>query len=293
MQAAGWSHGQAFKATFSEGAVVYEKAEGAPRKVAGSQSRPIIDTNTDKLKKSLGGAAKVNIKAKGNRIIITALVAAIASILFNFYPQHAKAVLIGCECSGQVRRAFEAAGHYALSADLKPCTDGGNHYQGNMLDVVNQGWDVGIFHPNCQFLCCAGMHRTTRGLRPMSATDEAAEFFMACFNAPIGKVAVENPVGVMSTRFRKADQYVQPYQFGSDASKNTGLWLRGLPKLVADPAEYVAPRIVVAMNGKKYNRWGNQTDSGQNCLPPSATRSAERSVTYPGIAAAMAAQWGI
>lgn len=103
-------------------------------------------------------------------------------------------------------------------------------------------------------------------------------------SAPIPKIAIENPVGCISTRIRKADQYIQPYEFGEDASKKTGLWLKGLPKLIS--TGHIAPRIV---NGKK--RWANQTDSGQNRLAPSADRWQKRSETYKGVAEAMAEQW--
>jgi len=100
------------------------------------------------------------------------------------------------------------------------------------------------------------------------------------------KVAIENPIGIMSTLFRKPDQIIQPWQFGDDASKATCLWLRGLPLL--KPTKIIAPRLV---NGRP--RWGNQTDSGQNKLPPSTDRATLRSITYPGIAAAMADQWSV
>jgi hypothetical protein len=106
--------------------------------------------------------------------------------------------------------------------------------------------------------------------------------------APINKIALENPVGIISTRIRKPDQIIQPYQFGHDASKATCLWLKNLPKLV--PTNYIAPRIVVK-NGKEFKRWGNQTDSGQNKLGPSDERWALRSVTYQGVAEAMADAW--
>lgn len=112
--------------------------------------------------------------------------------------------------------------------------------------------------------------------------------------APVPRIAIENPVGAIGTRIRAADQFVQPYDFGDDASKRTGLWLKGLPPLVIDPAKRFSGRLVEwpRGSGKMVERWSNQTDSGQNRLGPSADRWAARSVTYAGIARAMARQWG-
>ena len=129
------------------------------------------------------------------------------------------------------------------------------------------------------------MHWTVRGMRDPKLTDDAIDFVRNLMVAPIQKIVVENPQGVISTRIRPADQYIQPYQFGHDASKKTGLWLKGLPKLTG--TNYVQPRNI---EGK--HRWANQTDSGQNRLGPSVDRWSKRSVTYQGIADAMAEQWG-
>jgi hypothetical protein len=129
------------------------------------------------------------------------------------------------------------------------------------------------------------MHWTTRGLRDPQLTEDALAFVKFLLGAPVPRIAVENPVSVISSRIRKPDQIVNPYQFGHDASKKTCLWLQGLPPL--EPTDYVHPRIV---GGRK--RWGNQTASGQNNLAPSADRWKIRSATYPGVADAMAAQWG-
>lgn len=193
-------------------------------------------------------------------------------------------ILIGCESSGTVRDAFARLGHDAWSCDLLPSEMPGNHHQGSLLDILGDGWDMLIAHPPCTYLCSSGMHWTTRGLRSAQLTKDALAFVRLLMDAPIARIAIENPVGCISTCIRPADQYIQPYEFGHDASKRTGLWLKGLPKLVA--TDHVAPRIV---NGKK--RWGNQTDSGQNKLPPSANRWKERSRTFPGIARAFATQW--
>lgn len=142
-----------------------------------------------------------------------------------------------------------------------------------------------IAHPPCTYLSVSGMHWTKRGLRDPQLTEDALEFVRLLMDAPIPRIAIENPVSVISTRIGKPDQIISPHQFGHDASKKTCLWLKGLPPL--QPTELIEPRIV---NGRK--RWGNQTDSGQNRLSPSPDRWKVRSATFPGIAAAMADQWG-
>lgn len=194
-------------------------------------------------------------------------------------------VLIACEFSGTVRSAFEDLGHDAWSCDLLPSDTIGNHYQGDVRDILNDEWDLMIAHPPCTYLCSSGLHWNKRRPERVSLTEEALEFVRLLLDAPIPRIALENPVGCISTRIRPYDQAIQPYQFGHDASKKTCLWLKNLPPL--RPTLFVEPRIV---NGR--SRWGNQTDSGQNKLPPSADRWAIRSETYPGIAAAMANQWG-
>jgi len=202
-------------------------------------------------------------------------------------------VLVACECSGVVRRAFAARGHDAWSCDLKPCTDGSpNHIQGDVLPVLARSWDLIIAHPPCTYLSVSGMHWTARGLRDPQLTEDALTFFRRLLDAPCPRVCVENPVGVTSTRIRPPDQWVQPWQFGDDASKRTGLWLRGLPLL--RPTGRVSGRFVEwpRGSGRMVERWSNQTDSGQNRLGPSDRRAADRAVTYPGLARCMAEQWG-
>lgn len=194
-------------------------------------------------------------------------------------------VLIACEYSGAVRDAFIAAGHDAMSCDLLPSEVPGPHYQGDVRDVVGDGWDLMVAHPPCTHLSVSGMHWTRRGLRDPQLTEDALDFVRLLLAAPIPRIALENPVSIISTRIRKPDQIVQPWQYGHDASKTTCLWLKNLPAL--QPTQIIEPRIV---NGRK--RWGNQTDSGQNRLSPSPDRWKRRSATYAGIAGAMAAQWG-
>jgi len=193
-------------------------------------------------------------------------------------------ILVACESSGAVRDAFRARGHFAMSCDLLSSEQPGPHHQGDVRELLGQEWDLLIAHPPCTYLSVSGMHWTTRGLRDPKLTEDALEFVRLFMDAPIERIAIENPVSIISSRIRKPDQIIQPYQFGHDASKKTCLWLKGLPLL--KPTQMVEPRII---NGKP--RWGNQTDSGQNKLPPSKDRWKLRSKTYEGIADAMAAQW--
>lgn len=201
-------------------------------------------------------------------------------------------VLIACECSGVVRRAFAARGHMAVSCDLLPADDGEieHHHTGSVLDILDMGWDLMIAHPPCTYLSVSGMHWTTRGLRDPKLTEDALDFVRILFAANIPLKCIENPVSVISSRIRKPDQIIQPYDFGHDASKKTCLWLEGLPLLIS--TKFIAPRLVKLSEGKWAQRWGNQTDSGQNRLGPSEERAKLRSETYKGIADAMAEQWG-
>lgn len=194
-------------------------------------------------------------------------------------------ILVACEYSGAVRDAFIAKGHEAVSCDLLPTDRPGPHYQGDVTDILYDGWDLMVAHPPCTYLSVSGMHWTRRGLRDPQLTEDALDFVKLLLDAPIEKIALENPVSVISSRIRKPDQIINPWQFGHDASKKTCLWLKNLPLLV--PTDIIEPRII---DGKK--RWGNQTDSGQNRLAPSEDRWKIRSETYAGIAKAMADQWG-
>lgn len=180
-------------------------------------------------------------------------------------------VLIGCEFSGIVRQAFRARGHDAWSCDLLPAEDGSPyHFQGNVRDHLDDGWDLGIFHPPCTFLAVSGA-RWFKDRRPEQ--EAALDFVRMLLAAPIEKTALENPVSVISTRIRKPDQIIQPWQFGHGETKATCLWLKDLPLLV--PTNIVEGRVARVHNA-----------------PPSAERWKERSRTLLGIAAAMAAQWG-
>lgn len=194
-------------------------------------------------------------------------------------------ILVACEYSGRVRDAFIGGGHEAMSCDLLPTDAPGPHYQGNVLDILNDGWDLMIAHPPCTYLSVSGMHWTTRGLRDPKLTEDALDFVKILLNAPIEKIALENPISIISSRIKKPNQIIQPYEYGHDASKKTCLWLKNLPPLM--PTKIIEPKIV---GNKKI--WGNQTASGQNKLAPSKDRWKIRSETYQGIAEAMAQQWG-
>ena len=240
-------------------------------------------------------------------------------------------VLIACEFSGTVRDAFSELGHDAWSCDLLPttalrpvrcagdfaecdscgdlwcdehgrhygdcaclgphkdgafysddCTQGARHIQGDVTEILDDGWDLMIAHPPCTYLASSGLHWNKRRPERQAQTDAALEFVRVLLAAPIPRIAVENPIGCISSQIRKPDQIIHPWQFGDDASKATCLWLKGLPNLM--------PTNVLP-GGRKARR-ANQTESGQNKLGPSPDRWALRSVTYQGIADAMADQWG-
>jgi len=182
-------------------------------------------------------------------------------------------VLIACEYSGVVRSAFAAKGHTAVSCDLLP-TDNphGWHVQGDVLALLNQDWDLMIAHPPCTHLAVSGA-RHFEAKRASGVQQEALEFVRALLNAPIPRIALENPVSIISSKIRKPDQVIQPWQFGHGETKATCLWLKGLPKL--KPTNIVDGRVPRVHH-----------------LPPSADRWKLRSTTYAGIAAAMADQWG-
>jgi len=197
-------------------------------------------------------------------------------------------VLVACEFSGVVRNEFRKRGHEAWSCDLLDAEDGSfYHYKGDVRNVLEQDWDLVIAHPPCTALTVSGNHRYAGS----PEREEALDFIRLFLDSDIPRVCVENPVGVISTRIRKPDQIIQPYEFGDDASKKTCLWLKRLPPLEKDPSARIPGRLV-PWNGKLVERWSNQTDSGQNNLPPSPDRWKLRSVTYGGIARAMAEQWG-
>lgn len=195
-------------------------------------------------------------------------------------------ILVACEFSGIVRDCFLALGHEAVSCDLLPTESPGPHIVGDcLIPLYEESWDLVIAHPPCTYLSSSGLHWNNKYPERAQKTEDALEFVKAIWNAPVEKLCIENPVGCINTKlpFMPKPQYIQPYNFGEDASKKTGLWKRNLPDLQA--TEYFEPRIV---NGKP--RWSNQSDAGQSKLGGGSGK--ERSVTYFGIAAAIAEQWG-
>lgn len=195
-------------------------------------------------------------------------------------------VLVACECSGIVRDAFIRKGHEAYSCDLEPSEIDGPHYQTDVKNVLGQWhWDLIIAHPPCTYLTVAAARWLYDERYPNRKKDmeEAAKFFMMFFDWA-DKVAVENPIGRMSTLYKKPNQIIQPYQFGHDATKATCLWLKNLPEL--KPTKIVEPTYVTTKTGKRFSKWYWET----SCLPHK-DRAKERSRTFTGIAEAMAEQW--
>ena len=200
-------------------------------------------------------------------------------------------VLVACEFSGVVRDAFIAKGHEAVSCDIDETIAPGPHIQGNVLEVLDQGWDMMIAHPPCTYLCKSGIHWNKTRPERAEKTKEAGEFALALWNAPIPRICIENPVGLLSDIIGYPEQYIQPYDFLSNAKKKTGLWLKNLPCLI--PTGYVEPRLVFAKDKKTLvPRWKNQGNSGSSVLNSGPSRSKKLSVTYTGVAEAMADQWG-
>lgn len=182
-------------------------------------------------------------------------------------------VLVGCECSGVVRRAFKERGHNAWSCDILPADDGSRcHIQDDVLNVIKRAkWDLAIFHPPCTHLAVSGARWFKDKLHEQA---EALEFVRQLLDAPIPRIALENPVSIISTRIRKPDQCIQPWQFGHGETKKTCLWLKNLPLLQST-------NVVEGREARIHK------------MPPSADRGKLRSVTYTGIAEAMADQWGL
>ena len=188
-------------------------------------------------------------------------------------------VLIACEYSGAVRDAFINNGHNAMSCDLLPTDVDGPHYQGDVFDVINDGWDLMIAHPPCTHLAVSGARWFKDKVKEQA---ESLEFVRRLMDAPIDKIVIENPISIISSRIRKPEQIIQPWMFGHPEAKATCLWLKGLPTLSATDV----------LTKPECGYWSNQTPSGQNKLGPSKDRWKERSKTYQGIATAMANQWG-
>ncbi len=185
-----------------------------------------------------------------------------------------KRAIVGCEFSGRVRQALRDIGVDAWSVDFLPAEDGSKyHIQGDVLSVLDAGWDLGIFHPPCTHLAVSGA-RHFEAKRASGVQQEALGFVRKLLYAPIPQLALENPVSIISSHIRKPDQIIQPWQFGHGETKATCLWLKNLPKLV--PTNIVDGRVARIHK-----------------MPPSPDRWKNRSRTYEGIAHAMAIQWGL
>lgn len=203
-------------------------------------------------------------------------------------------VLVACEESQEVCKAFRELGHEAYSCDIQDCSGGHPewHLKQDVIPLLNQDWDLIIAHPPCTFLTVTGNRWFNvemygdRAIQRQKDREKAVEFFMQFVNAKCDKIAIENPIGYMSTAYKKPTQIIHPYMFGDPARKATCLWLKGLPKLT--PTNIVEPIIIHYQNGKGTdNPWHMETMK----LPPKE-RSKARSKTFPGIAKAMAEQWG-
>jgi len=181
-------------------------------------------------------------------------------------------VLLACEYSGTVRDAFLRLGHDAMSCDLLPTDSPGPHYCGDVREVIGDGWDLMIAHPPCTHLAVSGA-RHFPAKRADGRQQAALDFVAMLLSAPVARIALENPISIISSKIRKPDQIIQPWQFGHGETKATCLWLKGLPPLM--------PTKIVEGREQRIHR-----------LPPSPDRWKIRSTTYAGIAAAMAQQWG-
>jgi len=190
-------------------------------------------------------------------------------------------VLIACEYSGTVRDAFIKLGHSAVSCDLLPSDKPGPHYQGDVFDIIDNGWDLLIAHPPCTYLCVPGAHYLHKRPERWGMMEDARDFFIKLMNANIHKICIENPVPHKYAQLPKYDQIINPWQFGHEQSKRTCLWLKNLPKLVLTK--------IMDNHGERYYR---ADGSSSNSKWYAGSNAHERARTFQGIADAMANQWG-
>jgi hypothetical protein len=207
-------------------------------------------------------------------------------------------ILVACEESQAVTIELRKLGHEAYSCDLLPCSGGHSewHIQGDVLEQINKNWDMMIAFPPCTHLAVSGAAWFEQK-RKNGRQQQGIDFFMKIVNAPIEKIAIENPIGIMSKIYRKPDQIIHPYYFGDDTSKATCLWLKNLPKLFYtkqidlfnNEVSFVKPHFTIFTNAegvsKRFSRTANKW------YKTAEERSKERSKTFPGIAKAMATQW--
>jgi hypothetical protein len=214
-------------------------------------------------------------------------------------------ILVGCEESQAVTKEFRRLGHEAFSCDILPCSGGHPewHFQKDIFEVINLGWDIGIFFPPCTHLTVSGAMHFKQKIAD-GRQKQGVDFFMAMINAPIERIAVENPIGIMSKKYRKPDQIIQPYFFGDGFTKTTCLWLKNLPLLQHyKTVDLFNDKVTHVDTSKEYKEWickktgkmKRQQMWYYNALLNAKTkeeRSTIRSKTFPGIARAMAEQWG-
>jgi len=193
-------------------------------------------------------------------------------------------ILVACEHSGSVRDELLALGHDAISCDILPTNTPGPHYQGDVRDILDQSWDMVIAFPPCTHLAVSGAKHFAQK-RADGRQQEGIDFFLLFTRLDCPRVVIENPVGIMSTVYRKPDQIIQPYQHGDPFTKTTCLWLKGLPLLTPTRVVDKGERHVTK-SGKSLPKWYNDALG----LPP-AQRAIVRNKTFPGIARAMATQW--
>lgn len=328
LKAQGWTKGTTFDCQFHNGSITYTQTPEGKRRVAGTDKRPIIDTNTGNISNALGSDEYAAIEITPEKITITpgtkppskiagalaAIALAAASIAAPYITQFApgaQRVLIACEESATVRDEFTKLGHDAVSCDIEGTRNPyGWHITGDVTPYLDHEWDLVIGFPPCTFLtnACAwafndpdftrypgiGYHQkvqagTLTGEARRKARQEAVAFAIAILDS-CQRAAIENPAGALSSRFRQPDQIIQPWMFGHPESKTTCLWLKNLPPLEATNILTIEDHGYLTPSG--IYRWQNQTPNGQNKLPPSKDRAKIRSKTYQGIAQAMAAQWG-
>jgi hypothetical protein len=204
-------------------------------------------------------------------------------------------VLVACEFSGIVRDAFLNKGHDAISCDILPTESLGPHYQGDVFDIINEGFDLMIAHPPCTYLTAAANRSFLNNPERWKKRYEAMVFVYDLLNAPITKIAIENPIGVISSHIRQPDQIIQPYYFGDNQIKKTCLWLKGLPALSYSTTDTLfGPKTSVEPEYVEYNSKRNKC--GRSKYPvlwgPGGRCGKKRSMFFPGIAKAMAEQWG-
>lgn len=331
----GWKKGDSFNCTFENNRIVYTKDEGGSRKVAGTDSRPIIDTNTDKIRDSLGEFTHVKVVVQTNVIVMTpaeaptgalkgaamavallaTTVAGITAPYISQFRQGAKRVLVACEESATVRDAFTRRGHDAVSCDVLDSRNPyGWHIKGDVTPYLDQEWDLVLAFPPCTYLTVSaayafkdpdfdrypgvGYHQrlkagTLFGEDRRQARDEAIEFVNHIYESS-DKVAIENPKGFLSTMWQRPTQMIQPYWFGDPESKETCLWLKNLPELEPTDKLDVKDYGYLVESGAHAGkwRWPNQSPCGAPKMGPRDDRAKAKSVTYFGIAEAMADQWG-